>query len=444
MITLRFEIFSNINMEYPDFYIKRLSIENFKGIKHFSYEDFGKKMNIVVGINGAGKSTLLRAIDILFSWFSARIKNAKGNGITINDNDITHGESDCTMEIELSNGTCWKLYKQRSSSRKKTSGKSQLSDMTTYVNEILIHNEEHSDNIFLPLYCYYSVNRVVEKTPDKFHKDNAMSHIDVYNKDIESAQNYRALFRWFNERENIENAIFRRDPLNFVEDKQLKAVRSAIEGIMPGYSNLHINIHPKTFVLNKNGEEFLFDSLSDGEKAHIALVADIARKLSMSHPNSEKPLECPAIILIDEIDLHLHPSWQRDVLPKMREVFKGCQFIVTTHSPFVLTNVNVNEGDRLMMVKDGTIELLKNNIFGREISLILGEVLQMPQMRNAEAEKHIAEVWKCLANGDDISTTFMEHYNWLQTHIEPSDLLFTNIEIQKRIIAKNRLKNETD
>lgn len=387
-------------MAFHDFRIKRLKIENFKSVRTLALDDFGSGLNSIVGVNGAGKSTILRAIDILFSWFAARIKNAKGVGETIHDNDISHGAIYCALEVELVNGVSWKIFKQKSTSRAKMSEKSRLAEMTEYINGILNNNISSAESEYLPLYALYTVNRIVEETPERLLKDQALEPVDAYNKELNKAQNYRSFFRWFKEREDVENRQYRRDSMFFVPDRQLEAVRKAISGVLPGYSNLRVNEHPRGFVIDKGNETFFFDTLSDGEKAYMALVADIARRLAMTHPNAEDPFVCSAIILIDEIDLHLHPSWQRDVLPRMREVFPQCQFFVTTHSPFVLTNVKSTDGDKLILIEDGDAKVIPINVFGREVSLILSDVLQMDSLRNAETEEHLQIVLKCLAEGD--------------------------------------------
>ena len=360
-----------------DFFISHLHIENFMGIEMFD-EDFSRFSNNLVGINGAGKSSILRAIDILFSWFAARIRNAKGNGIVLQDSDITNGRSECLLEISLGNGVSWTLYKQLSSSRKKQSAKTKLSEMMVYINKILIDNEDHPETNSLPLYTYYGIGRVVGATPDKFHKYNALEISDVYNRNLMQQPNYNAFFNWFNERESMEDKEYRRNE-DFQPDRQLVAVRKAIEGVLPGYSNLYVKSSPHTFVIEKDSIELLFDQLSDGEKALIALAGDTARKLAMTHPHSCDPSNEPGIVLIDELDLHLHPSWQRDVLPRMRKAFPRCQFIISTHSPFVLTNVNSKNNDSLFLMSKGRPTRYTSNIYGREISQIVAEVLEMPR-----------------------------------------------------------------
>ena len=149
------------------FSIAHLKVVNFKGVRSFDC-DFSESTNAIVGANGAGKSTILCAINVLFSWFVARVRNSKGNGDTIKDEDITKGESECLLEVRLSNGVWWKLYKQRSSSRKRPTDKTNLTEMMAFINDILIANEKDVDKASLPL---------SERTPLAGHLDNAVRGI---------------------------------------------------------------------------------------------------------------------------------------------------------------------------------------------------------------------------------------------------------------------------
>ena len=81
------------------------------------------------------------------------------------------------------------------------------------------------------------------------------------------------------------------------------------------------------------------EQLSDGYRNLLAVILDFARRLAQAHPNWDTPLEAPGILLIDEIELHLHPGWQQSVIPNLRKVFPNTQLIVATHSPQVLTTV---------------------------------------------------------------------------------------------------------
>ena len=89
-------------------------------------------------------------------------------------------------------------------------------------------------------------------------------------------------------------------------------------------------------VVDKSGKEIRVDLLSDGEKCTLAMFGDLARRLALANPGLENPLEGEGIVLIDEIELHMHPSWQRKVLGVLRRTFPNIQFIITTHSPQIL------------------------------------------------------------------------------------------------------------
>ncbi|MBF0477484.1 MAG: AAA family ATPase, partial [Deltaproteobacteria bacterium] len=106
------------------------------------------------------------------------------------------------------------------------------------------------------------------------------------------------------------------------------------------FSNLSIQRNPLRMVVNKNGQRLWVNQLSDGEKCLLAMVGDLARRLAIANPTHQTPLDGKGIVLIDEIDLHLHPSWQRMIVPRLRETFSNCQFFISTHSPQVLGEVD--------------------------------------------------------------------------------------------------------
>lgn len=140
-----------------------------------------------------------------------------------------------------------------------------------------------------------------------------------------------------------------------VKDIQIEAVREALRETFPGYGELIVQRSPRAFLMNKGNQKFHFEHLSDGEKCYITLVADIARRLAMANPNAEHPLEGKGVILIDEVDLHLHPTWQSEVITRLRNTFPGCQFFITTHSPFVVSNVKTYNKEKFIPMSNGTV-----------------------------------------------------------------------------------------
>lgn len=124
------------------------------------------------------------------------------------------------------------------------------------------------------------------------------------------------------------------------ESKNIDSVTKAICDFMPGFSNLRIQRSPiLEMLIDKNGLTLDILQLSQGEKSLFALVADIARRLVLLNPSLSDPLQGNGIVLIDEIDLHLHPGWQQSVIPNLLKTFPNIQFIVTTHSAPVVSTV---------------------------------------------------------------------------------------------------------
>ena len=126
-----------------------------------------------------------------------------------------------------------------------------------------------------------------------------------------------------------------------------------------------------SLTIKKGTVEFELSQLSEGERTMLMIVCDIARRLTIANPHLKNPLEGEGIVLIDEIDLHLHPQWQREVIPALLATFPNLQFIVTTHSPQVLSKVHK---ESIFILEDG--KLVKNvpNTYGRNASAILFEI----------------------------------------------------------------------
>jgi predicted ATP-binding protein involved in virulence len=160
-------------------------------------------------------------------------------------------------------------------------------------------------------------------------------------------------------------------------DVQLNAVRRSIEALMPGYSGLRVRRNPLRMVVDKEGEELNVSQLSDGEKCLLALAGDLARRLALANPGLENPTQGEAIILIDEIELHLHPTWQRNAIPCLEKTFPNCQFIISTHSAPVLGHVKP-EGVLLLTGRGEQMNVHRITTYGQDTNRILEEVFGAP------------------------------------------------------------------
>ncbi len=159
------------------------------------------------------------------------------------------------------------------------------------------------------------------------------------------------------------------------EGRELTLVSQAIESFVPEFTNLRITRKPTARMLvEKHGETFDIDQLSDGEKCLIAMIGDLARRLAIANPTMENPLEGEGVALIDEIDLHLHPTWQRMVAPRLIETFPNVQFIITTHSPQVLSHVEDKSVFLLRQTDEGIVHVPLSEAYGQSYERLLEDV----------------------------------------------------------------------
>ena len=416
--------------------IRSVKIENFRVIQSLEFH-CGKRINVFIGENGAGKSTFLLALRYLLSWFIARVRNAKGRGMTLTDSDIRVGANYCLLEIELEDGTSWRLYKQRSSDRNRPQERTELEALTQKVNFLLVNYEQNKDKVEFPIVSSYGVNRAVTDVPVRLSKKHALLPMDVYGDPLENSVNFRTFFEWFREREDIENERLRENGV-LREDVQLAAVRRALRIVLPGYDRLRVRRNPRAFIMEKEGLVFHFSQLSDGEKCYITLIADIARKLAMANPSLEDPLLGRGVIMIDEIDLHLHPRWQMEVVSRLRAAFPNCQFFMTTHSPHVVVNIKTFEEEQIIRMEKGRAVEINEQAFGRSVDMVLLDYFGMNSLRNQEVQEHLNRAWKLLGEGKAKSMDFMTELAWLKEHLETSDIELVRLLLEQVRLDKKR------
>lgn len=206
----------------------------------------------------------------------------------------------------------------------------------------------------------------------------------------------------------LESSIFRIISEEIKKKKNLKGndgremlfVKKAIEQFLPDYTNLRVRRSPRPHMLINKGElEFNLNQLSDGEKNLITLVGDIARRLSIANPETANPLEGNGIIMIDEVDLHLHPKWQQLMIPQLENIFPNCQFIVSTHSPQVLNNV---QPDNIILLENNN-NVLKHSFaiesYGKNSDRILEDLLGV-DARPTNIKNEIEELYRFIELGE--------------------------------------------
>ncbi len=379
-------------------HIETLSLKHFRGAKDLSL-NLHPRLNVFVGMNGAGKSSILDASAILLSWLINRIKTASASGRPISEVDIQNRSSHAGLSLQLGNyakSYQWSLFKyHKGYHQDEKSSLQELSELAAALNKRF----SACDGIVnLPLFVYYPVNRAVLDIPLRIREKHRFDVLSAYENALSSGSTFRTFFEWFREREDLENEARRDQPQLFSDnvskvlfpDPQLEAIRAALTQFMPEFSNLTVRRNPLRMEVEKNGKKLTVNQLSDGEKCLMALIGDLARRLAIINPLRDNPLEGEGVVLIDEIDLHLHPKWQRMLIPKLMDVFPNCQFLISTHSPHVITHVQADNLFLLKMTDQGLEALKASESYGKTVERILEDLMGLDTTRPDEVDKACA------------------------------------------------------
>lgn len=376
--------------------LKSIKLENFKGMEDTKI-DLDSKSTVLFGVNGVGKSTILRAINLLYSSIINKVvQNRFKQGINIELSDITFGRSYSKLIMDVVFQDKVVLEYSRTMERKtkkRTHSKEMESILNRFVNEHLSEDDELSN---MPIFVNYSVNRLVIDIPLRIRNTHIFDKPAAFEKAIESKIDFRTFFEWYRYQEDLENEIKANGDLKY-EDRALKATKKAITTMLENVSNLRVQRNPLSMKVDKDGVSLSVDQLSDGEKCTLALLGDLTRRLSLANPSLENPLNGEGVVLIDEIELHMHPAWQRRILATLKSLFPNIQFIVTTHSPQVLGEIG-KDFNIISLNKDGKqITITKiGNLEGWDSNYILETFMETSSIK-IETKREISKMYKLIS-----------------------------------------------
>ncbi len=325
--------------------IKTITLDNFRSKDRIQLE-LGTRLTILIGENGAGKTSVLDGLAIGLGAILTYLPGV--SGISFRKTDIKQVENQkapyTRVRVETQEGLIWDRTDRRDKSKSTTTQIPPpvgLQNLRKYLDTSILDPLNDSKRFELPMFSYYGVSRALLDVPLRrrgFPKAHA--RFEALEGALAADSRFKSAFVWFYNKENEEQRKQRELKDFDFQLPELEAVRKAIVSVFPGISDPHIILNPLKFVVKKDGETLDIMQLSDGYKTLLSLVIDLAIRMALANPESIKPLESEAVVLIDEIDLHLHPEWQRRVVGDLLRTFPKTQFLLTTHSPFIIEAVN--------------------------------------------------------------------------------------------------------
>ena len=388
-------------------FLKSMVLHNFRCFSDLEV-CFNNRITVIVGNNGVGKSTVLEAATIAAGTLTAAMDGLTNYGIKKSDAHYKCFDLGSNVDVQPQypveiiaagrvDGKDISWIRNLNSANGR-GGLASAKELTQIAQEYQDRMRKGDRELKLPIISYYGTGRLWaqhrEKKSDTFEKN---TRSNGYIDSLDGAANDKLMMKWF-QKMTIQEYQRKQEIPEFAAVKT--AMEQAVSSIT-GFSNVTVQFNLDTgdidIIYYDNNNEHVripLSLLSDGYKCTISLIADIAYRMALLNPQLlDKVLsETEGIVLIDEIDLHLHPTWQKRILKDLMDIFPKVQFIVSTHAPEVINSV---KSDSIVVLRGNTAFTAIDETYGKDANTILREVMGVS------------------ARPDDVRSLFEQFYNYL-------------------------------
>lgn len=405
--------------------LETVQIDNYRAIEQLRLP-LDPDLTVLHGGNTCGKTSVLNAVAVGLGAIPDLLPGV--SGIDFLHTDLRTGESAVQVDLTAADGLSWR--RERVYGSPDETPKTVLRGLNPLKGTLLRSvraDREAQPPVDLPVVAYYDTDRAVLDVPESWRGSGdvppyptraddgtAAAAVDRWDFPrcaaldgaLAARAKYSRLLQWFRAKEDEELREQRKRRDFDFRRRDLSAVRRAISSMLDSVSEPRIEVRPLRFLVTArldggHSDTLEIDQLSDGQRAVLALAADLARRMAQANPHLDDPLASEAVVLIDEVELHLHPSWQQRILTDLRRTFPNTQFIVSTHSPQVLTTVEPRHVVQLAR-EDGRIVAgsAAGWTYGAEAGDVLAAVMGVDQRPDNRFTQVLARYRRLV--GDDL------------------------------------------
>lgn len=379
--------------------LKNIKISNYRCFKDAEI-DFDDHITLVVGKNGAGKTAILDAVAVSVSTFLLGIDGGVSRSILKDDaryefhdlNGTIDPQHQFPVSIE-SIGNCRnkeevKWVRSLNSENGKTTikGAGELISIAKKTQEMIMRGYQ---TLILPLISYYGTGRLYAQKKEKRNIKSLtefkrqVGYVDC----MAAESNEKLMLNWFQSQtlkslqEQQKTGILERPLLLKTVEKAICKSYERISGARNASLVFDLDTHRLVLefeTADGDAQKFAMEEMSDGYKNTLSMIGDIAYRMAVLNPTlGDQVLEkTPGVVLIDEIDLHLHPQWQQTILSDLHAIFPEVQFIVSSHAPAVINSI---PREQIRILDRGEIYMPAAQTYGRDANSILREVMQVSE-----------------------------------------------------------------
>lgn len=429
------------------FTIQSVEIRDYRAIQSADVP-LHPQLTMLIGDNATGKTTVLDAIATALWPLVGRYSSSSRYGVTVMESDFRSEEHaaftgthfrvpQMLIDLHTTMGRVGSHYfLDERYADKPTIKRDHERGPIDWLRDLIERDET------APILAYYRDNRgQLHGGRETFTRRPQRGRQAAYLAALGARVYFDEVVEWFEDAESAELRDQREHGRTFV-DTRLASVRAAVESLVPQVSDLRMQGRPPQLTMTlatENQERRLLsvNQLSSGFRTMVALGMDLARRMADLNPHLPDPTQGPGIVLIDEIDLHLHPKWQQLVVNGLLNAFPNVQFVMTTHSPQVLTTLR-EENIRRLVWHDNTLTFEPvPSTEGAEAGRLLTSVMGVSERPPAEVSPFVAalEAYLVFLRAGEANTPKAQEILRHMQQISSDDPVLATLDLERRRLA---------